>query len=171
MESRGKNQEAMLDTTMFLATALTSYTKMISLWVLSLLQHFLGFRRTEKKCFKVIDDDPIYNRIVEFKAKNEIITMNRNYSNVNKKIWRLKYVHEHDTYDRKNDECLNLENFHKKPGAIVSCENVRTNNYVQMYEVLLENNLFLPQKENPSKKNHPKFLIVLGDFLYKVGFV
>ena len=34
----------------------------------------------------MIDDD-IYNRIIEFKAKNEIIKMNRNYSNVDKRIW------------------------------------------------------------------------------------
>ena len=40
---------------------------------------------------KVIDDD-IYYRIIEFKAKNEIIRMNRNYSNVDKRIWTDKYV-------------------------------------------------------------------------------
>ena len=45
-----------------------------------------GFTRTEKYQVKVIDDD-IYNRIIEFKAKNEIIKMNRNYSNVDKRIW------------------------------------------------------------------------------------
>ena len=39
----------------------------------------------------MIDDD-IYNRIIEFKAKNEIIRMNRNYSNVDKRIWTDKYV-------------------------------------------------------------------------------
>ena len=42
----------------------------------------------EKKYVKVIDYD-IYNRIVKYKAKNEIIKMNRNYSNVDKKIWRV----------------------------------------------------------------------------------
>ena len=35
------------------------------------------------------------NRIIEFKGKNEIIRMNRNYSNVNKRIWTDKYVREH----------------------------------------------------------------------------
>ena len=25
--------------------------------------------------------------------------MNRNYSNVDKKIWRVKYVHEHNAYE------------------------------------------------------------------------
>ena len=42
----------------------------------------------EKKYVKVIDDD-IYNRIIEFKAKNEIIKMNRNYSNVDRKCGEL----------------------------------------------------------------------------------
>ena len=32
-------------------------------------------------------DDYIYNRIIEFKAKNEIVKMKRNYSNANKRIW------------------------------------------------------------------------------------
>ena len=36
----------------------------------------------------MIDDD-IYNRIIEIKAKNEIIEMNRNYSNVDKKYGEL----------------------------------------------------------------------------------
>ena len=47
-------------------------------------------------------DDNIYNRIIEFKAKNEIIKMNRNYSNVDKRIWTDKYVHEHHAYDKNN---------------------------------------------------------------------
>ena len=39
----------------------------------------------KKKYVKVIDDD-IYDRVIEYKAKNEIIKMNRNYSNVEIKI-------------------------------------------------------------------------------------
>ena len=38
--------------------------------------------------------------------------------------------------DRNNAECLNVETFHKEPGFTVSCENVLTNNYVQMGKVL-----------------------------------
>ena len=68
---------------------------------------------------KVIDDD--YNRIITFKAKNEIIKMNRNCSNIDKWIWTEKYVHEHHAYDKN---------------VIVSWENVWTNSYVQMYKVL-----------------------------------
>ena len=49
--------------------------------------------QTEKKYVKVIDDD-IYNRIIECKAKNEIIKINRNCNN-DQKIWRGKYGHEH----------------------------------------------------------------------------
>ena len=45
----------------------------------------IGFTQTEKKYVKVIDDD-IYHRIIEYKAKTEKIKMNRNYSNVDKKI-------------------------------------------------------------------------------------
>ena len=48
----------------------------------------IGFTQTEKKYVKVIDDD-IYDRIIEYKAKTEKIKMNRNYSNVDKKIWRV----------------------------------------------------------------------------------
>ena len=50
---------------------------------------------------EVINDD-IYNRIIEFKAKNDIIKMNKNYSNVNKKIWRVECVNEHHAYDKNN---------------------------------------------------------------------
>ena len=39
----------------------------------------------KKKYVKVIDDD-IYDRVIEYKAKNETIKMNRNYSNVEIKI-------------------------------------------------------------------------------------
>ena len=38
----------------------------------------------EKKYVKLINDD-IYDRIIKYKAKNEIIKMSRNYSNVDKK--------------------------------------------------------------------------------------
>ena len=86
-----------LDTTIFLATDLTSYARMISLWTFFrfVIAFCIGFTRTEKSINKGdnwIDDD-IYNRIIKFKAKNEIIKMNRNYSNVEKRIWTEKYVH------------------------------------------------------------------------------
>ena len=42
----------------------------------------------ERKYVKVIDDD-ICNKKIEFKAKSEIIKMNRNYKNVDKKMWRV----------------------------------------------------------------------------------
>ena len=42
----------------------------------------------EIKYVKVIDND-IYNRKIEFKAKSEIMKMNRNYQKVHKKIWRV----------------------------------------------------------------------------------
>ena len=48
----------------------------------------IGFTRTEKKYVKVIDDD-ICNRKIEFKAKSEIMKRNRNYKEVDKKIWRV----------------------------------------------------------------------------------
>ena len=35
----------------------------------------------------MIDDD-IYNSIIDFKAKNEMIKMNKNYSCVEKRIWQ-----------------------------------------------------------------------------------
>ena len=44
--------------------------------------------RTEKNYVKVIDDD-IYNRIRKVKAKNEIIKINRNYNNADKKYGEL----------------------------------------------------------------------------------
>ena len=39
---------------------------------------------------------------MEFKANNEIIKMNRNYSNVDEKLWRVICVHEHHAYDKNN---------------------------------------------------------------------
>ena len=56
-------------------------------------------------------DDNIYNRIIEFKAKNEIIKMNRNYSNVDKRIWTDKYVHEHHAYDKNDGGYVNVGSF------------------------------------------------------------
>ena len=44
--------------------------------------------------------DDIYIRIIEFKPKNEIIKMNRNYRNVDKRTY--KYVHEHHAYGKYN---------------------------------------------------------------------
>ena len=68
---------------------------MILLWVFFDFCHNIlyWFTRTEKKCVNVIDDD-IYNRIIEFKVKNEIISMNRDYSNIDKNVWSVKCVPE-----------------------------------------------------------------------------
>ena len=48
----------------------------------------IDFTRTEKKYIKVIDGD-ICNRKIEFKAKSEIMKMNRDYKKFDKKIWRV----------------------------------------------------------------------------------
>ena len=58
----------------------------------------------------MIDDDN-YNRIIEFKAKNEIITMKRHYSNVDKRIWTDKFVNEHHAYDKINAGYVNVRAF------------------------------------------------------------
>ena len=56
-------------------------------------------------------ENDICNRIIEFKAKIEIIKINRNYSNVEKKIWTDKYVHEHHAYDKNNAGYVNAATF------------------------------------------------------------
>ena len=48
----------------------------------------IDFTRTEQKYIKVIDGD-ICNRKIEFKAKSEIMKMNRDYKKFDKKIWRV----------------------------------------------------------------------------------
>ena len=58
----------------------------------------------------MIDDD-IYNRIIEFKAKNEIIKINWNYSNVERRIWTDKYVYEHRAYDKNKAGYVNVGSF------------------------------------------------------------
>ena len=60
---------------------------MILLWVYFIFAttFCIGFTQMKKKYVKVIDDD-INDRVIEYKAKNEIIKMNRNYSNVEIKI-------------------------------------------------------------------------------------
>ena len=40
--------------------------------------------------------------------------MNRNYSNVEKKIWADKYVHEHHAYDKNNAGYMNVRIFTQK---------------------------------------------------------
>ena len=52
------------------------------------LFNILGLPEQKKKHVKVIDDD-ICNRKIEFKAKSEIMKRNRNYKEVDKKIWRV----------------------------------------------------------------------------------
>ena len=42
----------------------------------------------EKKYLKVTGDR-IYNRKIEFKAKTKLMKMNRNYKEVDEKIWRV----------------------------------------------------------------------------------
>ena len=37
--------------------------------------------------------------------------MNRNYSNVDERIWTDRYVHEHHAYDKNNAGYVNLELF------------------------------------------------------------
>ena len=37
--------------------------------------------------------------------------MNRNYSNVDKKIWTDKYVHEHPAYNRNNAGYVKVGSF------------------------------------------------------------
>ena len=58
----------------------------------------------------MIDHD-VYNGIIEFKAKNEIIKMNMNYSNVDKRIWADKYIHEHHAYDKNKAGYVNVGSF------------------------------------------------------------
>ena len=58
--------------------------------------------------------------------------MDRNYSNVDKRIWNDKYVHEYHAYNKNNAGYVNVGSFHTKPGFMVSCKNVWTNSYVQV---------------------------------------
>ena len=37
--------------------------------------------------------------------------MNRNYSNIDKRIWTDKHVHEHHAYDKNNAGCVNVGSF------------------------------------------------------------
>ena len=37
--------------------------------------------------------------------------MNRNYSNVERRIWTDKYVHEHQAYDKNNTGYVNVRFF------------------------------------------------------------
>ena len=84
---------------------------MISLLLFYVFVTFcIGFKLTEERCIKAIDDD-FYSRIIQFKVKNEIIKVNRNYGNVDKKIWRVKNVHGDYTYVKNIAEYVNMTNF------------------------------------------------------------
>ena len=58
----------------------------------------------------MINDD-IYDREIEFKTKNEIIEKQRNYNNINKRIWTYKYVHELYAYGKNNVGYVNVGSF------------------------------------------------------------
>ena len=154
-----------LDATIFLVTDLTSYAKMISLWIFFVFvaTFCTGFTRKEKQQVKVIDDD-IYSRIIEFKANNEIIKMSKNYSNIDKRTRAGKYVHEHHAYDKINIGHMNVGSFpqqiwchllvEKICGRIATCKCNKTT-------------YFLSQNETQSKRKRTKFLIVSVVFFTK----
>ena len=58
----------------------------------------------------MINDD-IYDREIEFKTKNEIIEKQRNYNNINKRMWTYKYVHELYAYGKNNVGYVNVGSF------------------------------------------------------------
>ena len=157
-----------LDTTIFQATDLTSYAKMISLWgfFVFVRTFCIGFTRAKKYYVKVIVDD-IYNRIIEFKAKDEIIKMNRNYSNVDKRIWTHKYVHDHNACDKNNSGYVNapflstIDCYRKLRKCVDEqlCANVQS---------LVTKQSILTQNETQLKRKRPKFFIALDDILYQV---
>ena len=51
------------------------------------------------------------NSIIEFKAKNETIKMNRNNSNNDKKIWRVKYIHEDHAFHKNIAGYVNMTTY------------------------------------------------------------
>ena len=53
-------------------------------------------------------DDNIYNRIIEIKAKTEIIKIIRSYNNVEKRIWTDKYIHKDHAYSKNNPGYVNV---------------------------------------------------------------
>ena len=53
-------------------------------------------------------NDNIDNRITEFKAKHEIMNISSNYSNVVKRTWRDKYVHELHAHGKNNTGYVNV---------------------------------------------------------------
>ena len=73
---------------------------------------------------------------MEFKTKNEIIKMNRNYSNVDKKYGELNTFMNIMLITKITLDMLMRGLSHNKSGVIVSRENVRTNIYLQMYKAL-----------------------------------
>ena len=97
-----------LDTTVFLAADLTSYAKTMSQWVFLFSHNILYWFYVNGEILKVIYDD-IYNRITKFKAKNKIMKMSNNYSNVEKRIWTN--VHEHHAHDKNNAGYVNVGSF------------------------------------------------------------
>ena len=46
--------------------------------------------------------------------------MNGNYSNIDKRIWTDKYVHEYHAYGKNNAGYVNTGTFHNRSGVIVS---------------------------------------------------
>ena len=79
-----------------------------------------------------------------------------------------KYFHEHHAYDKNNAGYVNVGSFpqwiwrHCKLRKCVDedlCANVQS---------LVTKQPILSQNQTQSKRKRPKFLIALGDFLYKV---
>ena len=80
---------------------------------------------------KVINDD-IYNRIIEFKAKNDIIKMNKNYSNVNKKYGELNTSVSIMLMTKITLHMRMWGPSYNKSGFIASLEKACTSNYAQI---------------------------------------
>ena len=85
--------------------------------------------------------------------------MNRNYSNVDKRIWTDKYVHEHHAYDKNNAGYVNVGSFPQQIWCHCKLRKCVDEQLCANVQSLVTKQPILSQNETQSKRKRPKCLI------------
>ena len=94
--------------------------------------------------------------------------MNRNYSNVDKRIQTDTYFHEYHAYDKNNSGYLNVGSIPQQIQSHYKLRKCVEEKLCANVQSLVTKHPILSQNETKSKRKRPKLLIALVDFLKKV---
>ena len=94
--------------------------------------------------------------------------MNRNYSNVERRIWTDKYVYEHHAYDKNKAGYMNVGSFPQQIWCHCKLRKCMDEQLRANVQSLVTKQPIFVSNQTQSKRKRSRFLIASGDFLYKV---